>query len=189
MKRTILIRLGGLAAMVGGMLLVAAPLGARYFPQAMQGFAMEAFLVVALLLVPVGMVGFHAIQSRNYGRIGRAGFWISVAGPLAVALGAVSYLWWGSVFGSSVLWLAFPVGPLVLLVGFVLYEVATLRANVLPPWCGAVFIVAVPAALGASTLRAFASVFIVFGLAWLALGYALWSHRSSHVVERGSRVR
>ena len=62
---------------------------------------MEALLVVALLLVPVGTVGFHALQSRSYGRVGRAGFWMALAGPLTVALGAASYLFLGNVFGAA----------------------------------------------------------------------------------------
>jgi hypothetical protein len=121
---------------------------------------MEALLVVALLLVPLGMVGFHALQGRDHGRIGRAGFWTVVAASLAVVLGSASYLWWGSVFGSSLLWLAMPVGPLVLLVGLMLYGVATLQAKVLSRWCGVAFIVAMPAALASSIVGAFASVFI-----------------------------
>ncbi len=189
MNRTGLIRLGGLATMVGALLFVAAPLFSRYFPQAMEPLpAMEAFLVVALILMPVGMVGFHALQGRNYGRVGLAGFWMAVVAPLAVALGSASYLWWGSVFGASLLWLALPVGPIVLLVGFALYGVATLRVRVLPRWCGVIFIVAMPVALGSSIVGAFASVFVVFGFAWLALGYALWSQRDTSA-ERLSRVR
>src|SRR3712207_6913487 len=85
---SILTQIGGLAAMVAGMLFVAAPLLGRSFPQALQGIPMEAFLVVALILVPVGMAGFHALQGRNYGSIGRVGLWMAVVGPLAVALGA-----------------------------------------------------------------------------------------------------
>jgi hypothetical protein len=119
-------------------LFVAAPLIYRYFPQGIPGFTMEAFLVAALLLVPVGMVGFHALQSRSYGRLGRAGYWMALAGPLAVALGAASYLFFGNVFGTSLLWLAWPLGRLLLLAGFVLYGVATLQARVLPRWCGRV---------------------------------------------------
>jgi len=189
MKRINLIRLGGLAAMVGGVLFVAAPLFGRYSPQAYVFLpAMEVLLVVALLLVPVGMVGFHALQSQNYGRIGRAGFWTAVVASLAVVLGSASYLWWGSVFGSSLLWLAMPVGPLGLLVGFVLYGVATLQAKVLPRWCGVAFIVALPVALASSIPWSFASMFIVFGLMWLALSYALWSQRVAST-ERPSRVR
>jgi hypothetical protein len=182
--------------MVGGVLFVAAPLFGRYLPQAYVFLpAMEVLLVVALLLVPVGMAGFHALQSQNYGRIGQAGFWTVVVASLAVVLGSASYLWWGSVFGSSLLWLAMPVGPLGLLVGFVLYGVATLQAKVLPRWCGIAFIVALPVALALMGMRpvfglpgGISITFIVFGAAWLTLGYTLWSRRVASA-KRPSRVR
>jgi hypothetical protein len=150
---------------------------------------LEAFLVVALLLVPVGMVGFHALQGRSYGRLGRAGFWMALAGPLAVALGAASYLFFGNVFGTSLLWLAGPLGPLLLLAGFVLYGVATLQARVLPRWCGVAFIAAMPVALVSSIAGPLALVFVVFGLAWTALGYVLWSARRGGRTEQPARVR
>src|SRR5215207_4103183 len=154
----------------------------------MPGFAMETFLVVGLLLVPVGMVGFHSLQRRSYGLVGRAGFWMGLAGPLTVALGAVSYLWLGNVFGTSPVWLARTLGPLLLLTGFVLYGVATLRARVLPRWCGVVFIAAIPVALVSSIAGPFAFMFIVFGLIWLDLGYVLWSQRVV-AAQQPSRVR
>jgi hypothetical protein len=190
MRRSSLIRLGGLATVVSGVLFVVAPLLGGYFPQAMESLpAFEAFLVVALLLMPVGMVGFHALQRQTYGRIGRAGFWVSFLAPLAVAVGSASeVLRWGNVFGFSLLWLALPVGPLGLLVGFSLYGVATLQARVLPRWCGVAFIVALPVALVLSNPLSFDSLFVVFGLIWLALSYPLWSRR---VVsdQQPSRVR
>ena len=80
-----------------------------------------------------------------------------------------------------------------MVVGFALYGVATLRAKVLPRWCGVAFIAALPVALASSILcivlwawvfqeRDFllhlsgdSIVHSVFGLACLALGYALWA--------------
>ena len=187
MTHTLSIRLGGLAATVSGLLFVIAPIVGRYLPRALLG-AMEVLLVVALLLMPVGMVGFHALQKQSYGRIGRVGFWMVVIAALAVALGSASYLWWGSVFGSSLLWLAMPMGPLGLVMGFMLYGVATLQAKVLPRWCGVALSIALPIALILSFPWSFASLFIVFGLMWLALSYALWSHKDTSA-EQSSRVR
>jgi len=57
--------------MVGGVLFLAFPpfVALMGFPSYVPVVA----VVVALLLVPVGMVGLHLLQKRSYGRIGRAG--------------------------------------------------------------------------------------------------------------------
>jgi uncharacterized membrane protein YhaH (DUF805 family) len=163
-------------------------------------------LVAALLLVPVGMVGFHALQRHTYGRIGRAFFWLVVVGSLVVVLGGVVFF----ILGESgdflqtsppLVWVALGllgmVGGLVSMVmGFALYGVATLQARVLPRWCGVAFIVAVPGALASSIALAwiipasvFTSVFIVFGIVWLALGYELWARREAPPAQQPRRVR
>lgn len=73
---------------------------------------------------------------------------------------------------------------------------AILQAKVLPRWCGVAFIVAVPGALASSIALAwiipesvFTSMFIMFGIAWLALGYALWARREAPAVQQPHRVR
>ena len=98
MKRTSLIRLGGLAAMVGAVLFVAGSsvdlagyLLAFYYPM-----LYNVALVVALLQVPVGMVSFHALQRHSYGRKGCVGFWLVVVGSLVVLLGGVVFFTLGN---------------------------------------------------------------------------------------------
>jgi hypothetical protein len=64
--------------------------------------------------------------------------------------------------------------------------IATLRARVLPPWCGVLLIIAV---LGIPVYFALGNYggAIVYGLVWVALGYALWSRRGE-AAEQPSRV-
>ena len=184
-----LIRLGGLAGMVSGVLFVMAGVlafSSGYFSPSSSFYrTTEDLFVVALVLLPIGFVGFHALQRQNYGRTGRAGFWMVVTASLAVALGLITYFFLGT---SGFLWLATSVGPVGLVVGFVLYGVATLQAKVLPRWCGVAFIIALPCAIALSIPWSFASLFIVFGLMWLTLSYVLWSHKDTSA-ERPSRVR
>lgn len=151
---------------------------------------------VALMLVPVGMAGFHVLQGHSYGREGRAGLWWVVVGSLAAVLGGVVFFTLGesgdflqATSPWALVWMALGllglvVGLVGLLVGFASYGVATLRARVLPRWWGVAFIAVLPVALASIVLGiflryfwAFLSLPIVFGLAWLALGYALWSRR------------
>ena len=201
------IRLGALAAMVGGGLFLAGSfvflvghpflyllgLPVRDYPIILILYSVSSG--IALLLVPVGMVGFHDLQSHSYGRIGIEGFWLVVGGSLGMVLGGMVFATlgkWGDVLQASppLVWVAAGllglVGGLVsMVVGFALYGVATLQVRVLPGWCGVVFIVALPVALASSIALAwviplsFTSMFMVFGLAWLALGYALWTRREA----------
>ena len=188
-----LIRFGGLAAGAGGVLFLAFPLLGYGLSGFMHPFfyrveeALVSLMVVALVLVPVGMVGFHALQRQSYGRIGLAGLWLVAIASLVVAMGVADYFVWGDFLQEAPpVWLGW--GLLGLVVGFALYGAATLRAKVLPRWCGVAFIAAVPVALASSGPLSFASMFGVFGLAWLALGYALWTRRGVTTVQ-GTRVR
>lgn len=134
--------------------------------------------IVAALLMVVGLLGLHALQKDNYGRIGRGGFWTVVAASLAQVLGLIVFL-----MGSEALiWLVFPVGFLAVPVGLILYGAATLQAKVLPRWCGLGLIIVPPVTVVLGDYGG-----IPFGLLWLALGYVLWTWRGT-AAERPSRV-
>ena len=95
--------------------------------------------LVALLLLLVGLVGFHTLQKGNYGRIGRAGFYTVIAAASAQIVAALVRL-----AGSTALEFLDFVGLIGVMVGFVLYGAATLQARVLPRWCGVGFIAGLP---------------------------------------------
>ena len=186
--------------MVSGVMLVMAPLLHRTFGLVLPVGAgymvfvvgLYVLLVVALFLVPIGMVGFHVLQGGNYGRMGHLGFWTVVVASIVLGLGVGGYLWRED---SVPLVFVCAVGTLGLLVGFVLYGAATLQARVLPLWCAVAFIAALPAAIALVWIRPLfglgegaSTTSILFGLAWLALGYALWSRRRESG-ELTSRVR
>ena len=180
-----LIRWGGIAAMAAGVvwviygILAIVSLGVQA-PGTFPYYLVEGTFAVGLLLTVVGMVGLHALQKENYGRIGRAGFYTVVLASSGQVLGTVVLL-----TGSAALaWLVYPVGVLAVLVGFVLYGAATLQARVLPRWCGVGLIVGWPIAIALGLYGGN----ILFGLLWVALGYVLWSWRGT-AAEQPSRVR
>ena len=206
-----LIRFGGLAAMVGGAMFL---VGSFVYLVRQLFLYYLALLAVALLLVTVGMVGFHLMQRHSYVRMGSTGFWSVVVGALMVVLGGAVFFTLGKAGDflqatPSLVWvvlglLGLVVGLVSLVVGYPVYGVATLQARVLPRWCGVAFIAALPAGLALSALwivLAFVtsyepflsfsgvSTFVVLGLAWLALGYALWVRREAPEVRRPRRVR
>jgi hypothetical protein len=127
--------------------------------------------IIAVLLIVVGLVGFHALQKGSYGYLGQGGLWMVVVGSSALVLGLMVYLPSGS---RVLLWLVYPVGYLAQLVGFVLYGTATLQAKVLPRWCGLGLIFGLPVAFIWEVYGG-----ILFGVLWVALGYMLWTRRDA----------
>jgi hypothetical protein len=150
------------------------------FLRAIPGREDVVLLILALMLTAAGLVGLHALQRESYGLLGRAGLYIAVASLLARALGAGVYL-----AGSSALaWISYPWGTVGMLVGLVVYGVATLRARVLPRWYGLALIVSMPVSL---PLAAYGSA--VFGLIMVILGYGLWSRKGTATRRQSPRVR
>ena len=174
------VRWGGLAAMGAGLLAIVYSLLGFAAGKGDEPGPLDILVILAMLLEVVGLVGFHALQGRNYGRIGRAGLYTSI-GSIAI----FEFLLLASLVGGDVGldWLV-AVGVLGLLVGLALYGAATLQAGVLPRWCGILFIIFMPVGILLGDLQP-----IWGGLGWLALGYALWSHSGSAATQRPSRVR
>jgi hypothetical protein len=187
MSSSDLIRWGGLAAMVGGLASLLNVLLGFLVPEASTSVVhllADSFAVVPVLLILVGMVGFHTLQKANYGGMGRGAFYTVVIGLLAQVLGTISHLLSGS---EALEWLVFPVGIVLMIVGLMLYGAATLQAKVLPRWCGLGFVVVPPLVLVLEVIwEGYGEV--VFGLLWLAVGYALWSRRGT-AEGQPSRVR
>ena len=184
MRSSDIIRWGGIAAMLGGVFWAVWSLLFRVSLEAAGGPLAHALLLLAALLTLAGLVGLHALQGGNYGPIGQVGFYTAAVALLAQALAALVLL-----MGSeALLWLVTPVGSLVLMVGLVLYGAATLQAMVLPPWCGLALIVVPPIAFYLNS-KVFYGSLALFGVLWVALGYALWSRGGTPSEQQTSRVR
>jgi len=136
-----------------------------------------------VLLTAAALVGFHALQKENYGRIGRGGVYTAIAGALVQGLAVlVSLLSGGGYLEGPLAGTLFPIGFLVLMVGLILYGGATLQARVLPRWCGLGFII--------FPLTAFVPwehSAVISGLILLGLGWVLWTRRDTSA-EQPSRV-
>lgn len=132
-------------------------------------YLIQGILTVALAGTLVGLLGLHAQQATSYGVLGTVGLLAALIGT-ALVLANVAFI---HVAGRDVLDLLLGVGLVGMFFGFVLLGVATLRARVLPQWCGAALIVVLPIA---AILGDYGGG-LVFGLVWLALGYVLLSER------------
>jgi len=180
------IRWGALGALLAGIAWIALGLiplvilgqVALYFGgvATVEDYLLEILFSIALAGMLAGLVGFHARQAPNYGRLGTAGFFAAFVGVFFMLASTVATI----LAGSEVLDWLFVLGFVGTLVGFVLLGVATLRARVLPRWCGILLLLAV---LGIPVHFALGSYggAILYGLVWLALGYGLWSERGASV--------
>lgn len=176
-----LIRWSGLAAMLGGALWVVK--GGLILAGVVD---LGELLIVAQLLFAVGLIGLHSRLGGRGGRLGRiGGFLAYVAAALSVVNAPYSVF-----FAEDGPQTPFPfnvtyaIAALAIFVGLVLLGLATLRAEILPRrWR------ALPLAIGLLALLpvwvlAFVHLelpVVVLGLAWMLLGYVLWSDKGAPV--------
>ena len=174
-----LIRGGGLAAMLSGVVWIIYAVLGLAGGDLEESNPLDILIIIAWLLQVVGLVGFHTLQKRTYGRIGHGGFYTFIVGAPTQALGLLLVLAGSETLGEPLI----GVGGLGILIGLVLYGAATLQARVLPRWCGIALIVSLPVTILLGDYGG-----ILFGVIWLALGYMLWSQRGTPTESR-SRVR
>ncbi len=186
MSSSKLIRWGGIAAMLGGALVAVEALVSP-FMESHVGYHLLNFPLNALLAV--GAVGLYLYQLERLGRLGKVSFYLTAGAAALTALGGLGVVLLEAVFGGTM-----PealdgiVHTLVLLVilGSLLFGMATFRANVLPR--GGALLVAlfslVPLAMnfgGLDNPWVFLLPYALFGVGWAWLGYALLSRRGATV--------
>jgi hypothetical protein len=175
-----LVRWGGLAAMVGGVLWVVVfvlfalrPSGPELQPPYRSFEGLGVAVVLSLLLIVVGLVGFHTRSRGAYGGLGTAGFVLALVGA---ALSIVSV-------GS---WPLILIGSYALMLGSLLVGAAAFGARTLPRWGTAVLMVGSAAFFVFNTETTAAWFALPYGVAWIAVGYLLWYGTAA---EQPSRVR
>jgi len=176
MKTENLIRWGTLAALMSGALWIAGGilhLAHPPDPPGMLGYFLNylgtAVFSAAYLGMLGGLTGLHARQMDSYGRLGRAGFLLAFVGAALAFVGQAT----SGIFpqNGALGWLfsdpgfGFQAGVLLTSLGLLVMGIATMRAGVLPRWCGfGLIALVIFLALGAY------GGFVVAGLIWLALG-------------------
>ncbi len=196
------IRLGGLSAMLGGALWIVATLIHASKPRGCiaeecafrnmrEGGALDGILtLLSVVLLAVGAAGLVTLV-RRYGRFGRAGKAGVLIGAAGAALLAIATLAQAIFFSGDFALMPYLVVPglLALVVGFLLLGIAILRAGVLPRWVAALVIVGALFMLGTNEQTARVLLTIPFGVAWVAVGYALWSGAGAPSGQPAARAR
>jgi hypothetical protein len=189
-----LIRWGGLAAVLAGALFIVEAVVVPFIGDSHWG--LHALDAPPHALLAVGLVGLYLWQTRQgrFGWLGTVGFILIVTASVVIALGGLAIIFVDGVLKApvGVLDTIHPV-ELLLLIGSVLFSMATMRVNVLPSG-GALLIIV--GALGFFGI-AFAGVgpewlisvaVAILGAGWAWLGYALWSE-SGESAQQPKRVR
>jgi hypothetical protein len=123
-----------------------------------------------------GLIGLHARHAGHGGRLERWGFRVSFAGLVLLVVGAFVAFWFGVrglAFGT---FFVFP-GLLLVVVGAPVFGLGTWRAGVAPRSGALLLVVGGPAIFMLSEIATLGGGLALVYLAWVVLGYALWSER------------
>lgn len=184
------VRMGGLAALIGGLAWVVAAL--LYLVTPVSADTAEVNTLQSILAI-VGLLGFLAglFALNSSGALGdsstgRIGMWVAAV-SLIVILAAAVLAFVPNLEVDDLMW---PIGGLLALIGFVMVGMATMRTGALAQWP------ALPIAIGVAmflVVVAYATLFFLpagvanwliiittalAGIVWALLGYALWSWAS-----------
>ncbi len=169
------VRWGGISATIASVMYALTTILSLFAPQevvfdSFVDYLLEAVFVVALAGTLVAIAGLHALQRGRYGRLGAAGSLTAFVGYALLFVAATAT----TLAGRETLDAVFPLGVLAVLVGSVLLGAATLRARVLPWWCGVLLIFGFPLSVALDVAVSGAGG-IVLGAVWALVGYALLS--------------
>ena len=191
-----LIRWSGLISVLAGVLYA---LGALLHPvgEDLAAYASPKWVPahqvywVSAMLMLFGLVGLYARQVEKIGWLGLVGFVLAFIGTVLV----------DSIFvmASTVIHLVAVQAPalfdqvaapptfgvLMIILGYILFGIATMRAGVLPRWSGllliigsAMFMISEAVPLNASLSHLIVTIGdVIFGAGFVWMGFALWSER------------
>lgn len=126
-------------------------------------YVLEVVFIIALFATIFALMGLHTYARSRYGKLGAAGFWSALAGTSLILVSASATL----AAGQNSLGIFFLIGLLLSFLGFVLLGVATISSKTLPMWAG----LALPFGFPLSVLLSSLGGGILYGLAWLGIGY------------------
>jgi hypothetical protein len=199
MKRTSLVQLGGLAAMLGGVVYAGVGLMVERLAEYLYYMGNIGYGFIAVLLPLGAMAAIAALHDLHRGLYGWAGAVVSLTAFVGLAL-ATCALTVGVIStspDSDSLFNALLVGLLVATVGIALLGGLTIATGMLPRWCGlaliigtpvGVFVTMIPSAALGGTFPLGGAFQALGGVPWMLVGYAVF-RAAARLPEQPSRVR
>ncbi len=193
MSRSMPVRWGGLALVLGGALWVVARFGVAFDPPPLTYDGYNRLFSLPLLLVLAGWAGLLARCWRRLDPLARGGWAVALVG-LTVMLAGNAVEFWGVLLqdkpnaqaaigsgeevwaGSDIGWMVFGLGHLLVVIGMALLGVAARHRALLPRGRGLPLIIAVLGLLWPVLSFTAAGDFAVMaatGTAWALLGHAV----------------
>ncbi|MBE0669636.1 MAG: hypothetical protein IH588_03530 [Anaerolineales bacterium] len=128
-------------------------------------YVLEVVFIIALLANIFALMGLHTFAQTRYGKSGATGFWLALAGTFLILVSAAATL----AAGKNSLGILFLIGLFLSFLGYVLLGITALRSKVLPTWAGLALALGFPLSVLLNTMGGG----ILYGLAWLGVGYYL----------------
>ena len=170
MTSTSLIRLGGAAAILAGLLRAAT----SFIPysNSKPSAELELLYLVIDTLILLGILGIYAHQHARVGVLGFVGFLLALSGT-AIIVGP------DGAIGSVDMYV---VGSMLITFGLTLFSLATLRAQSLPRAAPLLWIISTVIGVGGFLIKGPSALFVIaglaFGLAFIIAGSRIWSELS-----------
>ncbi len=151
------------------------PLSFASAEQVYNTYGRVYFLTVLLELC--GLYALRGLRGGGLGGLEKWGFRLSMIGLWVVVAGIFTDYWTHT--PPSIMAELF--GSLILLAGFVLLGIGLWRSKALPRWASLLMIVAGPGLVPVMVVlpHAPSGLLLLFHVAWVALGYVLWSGKET----------
>jgi hypothetical protein len=169
MSSASLIRLGGLAAVLAGVLRTIA----SFIPYSKPDVALELFYLVIDILILLGLLGVYGYQHEKVGVVGFLGFLSALIGT-AIIVGPD-----GAIGGVD----EYVIGSLMISVGLTLLAIGSWQARALPRPVPALWVLSTVVGVGGFVAGGFPITYLIagvaFGLAFILAGVRIWTTQGS----------
>ena len=167
MSKASLFRLGGIAAILAGVLRGIA----SFIPATTPEVALQLLYILTDIFILLGIFALYGVQYKETGKLGFLGFLIAVVGILVIRSSK-------AITGVNL----YPAGSLIFSLGLIILGIRLWQANVLPSWVVGLWSLSVLVGIIVYFVPSLDLLFVLAGLLF-AIGFAAAGIRLRSVVE------